>query len=88
VATLSAPVEFRGLSAAEAVPNLVVPLLFIAAEEDAGAAGARELQELAGGKGTLVMVPGDDHGTDLLNGAEGETVYASLLDFLARCLSP
>ena len=38
VVTLSAPVEFQGLSAADSVPDLVVPLLFVAAEDDAGAA--------------------------------------------------
>lgn len=88
VATLSAPVEFRGLSAAEAMPRLVVPLLFVAAEEDAGATGARQLQQLSGGNGTLLVVPGSDHGTDLLSGDQGERVYTQLLDFLRRHLTP
>ena len=30
----SAPVEFEGLSAEQAVPDIVVPMLFVAAEND------------------------------------------------------
>jgi hypothetical protein len=82
VVTLSAPVEFQGLSAAEVVPRLVVPLLFVAAENDAGATGARQLEELSGGKGKLMIVPGSDHGTDLLTGSQADTVYGLILDFL------
>ena len=39
VITLSAPVEFMGLSAAKTVPQLVVPMLFISAEQDEGGEG-------------------------------------------------
>lgn len=86
VATLSAPVEFRGLSAKEAAPRLLMPLLFVAAEDDVGAEGATELQRLAADKGDLRIVPGDDHGTDLLGGAEADKVWALLLGFLQRNL--
>jgi pimeloyl-ACP methyl ester carboxylesterase len=86
VATLSAPVEFQGLSAAAAVPTLVVPLLFIAAENDVGAEGARQLEELSGNKGDLQIVPGSDHGTDLFSGAQADTVWGLLLDFLQKNL--
>ncbi len=86
VVTLSAPVEFQGLSAAEAVPTLVVPLLFIAAENDVGAEGARKLEELSGNKGDLQIVPGSDHGTDLFSGAQADTVWQMLLDFLQQNL--
>ena len=58
IATLSAPVEFRGLSAAAAVPRIIVPLLFLAAEKDAGADGARELEKLSSGRGQLQILPG------------------------------
>jgi uncharacterized protein len=85
VATLSAPVEFMGLSATAAVPRIIVPLLFIAGEKDAGAAGARQLEQLSSGKGDLQIVPGGDHGTNLLTGSQGARVYQSLLDFLKAC---
>jgi pimeloyl-ACP methyl ester carboxylesterase len=86
VATLSAPVEFQGLSAADEVPELVVPLLFIAAEDDVGAAGAHQLEDLSGGSGDLQIVAGSDHGTNLLTGAQADTVKALLLDFLQQNL--
>jgi pimeloyl-ACP methyl ester carboxylesterase len=82
VVTLSAPVEFRGLSAEEAVPQLQVPLLFIAAEGDSGAAGASSLQELAGGRSTLVILPGSDHGTDLFAGSQADEAWRLLLEFI------
>jgi pimeloyl-ACP methyl ester carboxylesterase len=85
VATLSAPVEFNSLSAAVAVPRIFVPLLFIAAENDAGAAGARELEQLSSEKGALQVVPGSDHGTNLLTGTQGGKVYQLLVDFLETC---
>jgi uncharacterized protein len=86
VATLSAPVEFKGLSAEEAVPKLTVPLLFVAAEDDAGADGARQLQELAGSKAELELFPGDAHGTELLEGPYAEEVWELLSGFLERVL--
>jgi pimeloyl-ACP methyl ester carboxylesterase len=88
IATLSAPVEFQGLDASSAVPDLIVPLMFIAAENDVGAAGARQLEQLSSGRGRLEIVPGNDHGTDLLSGAQGEKVYALLSDFIKSCLAP
>jgi pimeloyl-ACP methyl ester carboxylesterase len=86
IATLSAPVEFQGLSAAAIVPGLIVPLLFIAAENDAGAAGARQLEQLSAGKGELQILPGSDHGTNLLTGAQSAKVYQLLLDFIRMSL--
>jgi uncharacterized protein len=86
IATLSAPVEFRGLSAADAVPRIEVPLLFVAAENDAGAAGAKQLEQLSSGKGTLEILPGGDHGTDLLTGDQGEKVYGLLLRFIENSM--
>jgi pimeloyl-ACP methyl ester carboxylesterase len=88
IATLSAPVEFQGLSASDAVPRLVVPLLFIAAEKDVGAAGARELEQLSSGRGGLEIVPGSDHGTDLLTGKQREKVSALLFQFVKDSFTP
>ncbi len=86
VVTLSAPVEFRGLSAEDAVPGLQIPLRFIAAEDDT--AGAGQLQELSAGKGDLHIVPGDDHGTELLEGDAADQVWDLLAGFLDEHLSP
>jgi len=87
VATFSAPVEFKGLSAREAVPSLVVPLMFVAAEGDVGAAGARELQSLADNGGNLQILPGSDHGTDLFKGSQAASAEQLLLDFLRQTLT-
>jgi alpha/beta superfamily hydrolase len=86
VATLSAPVEFMGISARESVPGLEIPLLFVAAEDDSGAAGARDLQSLSGGRGDLQILSGVDHGTDLLTGSQAGQVSILLLEFLQECM--
>lgn len=84
VVTLSAPLAFRGLDAAEAVHALTVPCLFIAAEGDGYAAGAaREFHKAAkSAKGLLVIVPGTEHGTRLFTSPSGEKVEKALLEFL------
>jgi alpha/beta superfamily hydrolase len=87
VATISAPVEFRGLSAREAVPGIVIPLMFVAAEGDVGAEGARELQTLTGDRGELHILPGSDHGTDLFTGSQAESARLLILDFLRQNLT-
>jgi pimeloyl-ACP methyl ester carboxylesterase len=86
VATLSAPVNFEGLSAENAVEDLYCPLLFIAAKEDVGADGALELERLSGNSGQLEIVSGSDHGTDLLEGNQADRVYKLLLEFLRKNL--
>ncbi len=86
VTTLSAPLDFKGLDATEAVSRLRMPLLFIAAEDDSGAEGARQLQELTGNTGDLQIVPGDDHGTDLLGGSSQEQVWTLLTTFIEQTL--
>jgi dienelactone hydrolase len=87
VATFSAPVEFKGISAQAAMPAIVVPMMFVAAEGDVGAAGAQELQRLSGDKGVLHILPGSDHGTDLFTGSEADSAWQLLLDFLRQNLS-
>jgi predicted alpha/beta-hydrolase family hydrolase len=88
VATFSAPVEFMGLSAREAVPNIVLPMLFVAAEGDVGAEGARELQQLSGGRGDLQILPGSDHGTDFFSGPRATDAWRLLLGFVQQNLGP
>jgi predicted alpha/beta-hydrolase family hydrolase len=88
VATLSAPVEFQGLSASQAVAGVVAPKLFLAEEKDVGATGAEQLDDLAMPPKEMEIFPGSDHGTDMLAGSSGEAVRARLFDFLLRNLPP
>jgi len=83
VVTLSSPVEFKGLSAAEAVAALGVPMLFIAAEDDVGADNARALLDLAKSSG-LLIVAGDEHGTELFAGPDSAKVRDALWQFLSQ----
>jgi pimeloyl-ACP methyl ester carboxylesterase len=86
VATLSAPVTFMGLSAEKSVPGIYCPLLFVAAKGDAGAEGALELEHLSSNAGDMEIVPGDEHGTALLEGGQASKVYNLLLEFLKKNL--
>ena len=65
--------------------NLLSPL-FVAAEGDVGASGAAELQGLSGNTGDLQIVPGSDHGTDLLERVPGRRVWELIGGFLERNL--
>jgi len=84
VVTLSAPVAFRGLDAAEAVRKLTVPCLFIAAEGDGhAAAAAREFDKaVKSANRRLLIVPGEQHGTRLLAGPTAEKVEKAIFEFL------
>ena len=86
VVTLSAPVEFQGLSAREAVTRVRPPKLFMAAEGDEGAQGARDLYRAAPEPREMELFPGTAHGTDLLSGAGSDRVRARLFAFLVRNL--
>jgi predicted alpha/beta-hydrolase family hydrolase len=88
VATLSAPVEFQGLSARQAVTTVTAPKLFLAAEKDAGEAGARDLYTLAPDPKEIRIFPGSDHGTALLSGSSAADVRAILFAFLEKNLPP
>jgi pimeloyl-ACP methyl ester carboxylesterase len=81
VASLSGPRDFEGLVAGRAVPRMRVPMLFVAAREDSPYVDdARAMYRAATGDKRLLVVPGSDHGTDLL---EDEQVGDQLLAFLA-----
>ena len=86
VVTLSAPVEFQGLSAREAVTRVRPPKLFIAAEGDVGAQGARDLYRAAPEPREMEIFPGTAHGTELLSGPGSEQVKARLFSFLVQHL--
>jgi len=82
VATLSSPVEFRGLDAAPVLAGLAMPKLFIAAADDAPAAAAlKELTVKSHDPKTIKIVPGSAHGTDLLSGPEAAAVKEALHAF-------
>lgn len=84
VVTLSAAGTFMGLSAPPEVLQAVdEPKLFIAAQGDGSAAAtAQTFYETASGAKRLEIVTGADHGTDLLEGRQGETARSLILDFL------
>jgi len=81
VASLSGPRNFEGLDAGRAVPRLHVPLLFVAGNEDSPYVDdARAMYRAASTHKRLLVVPGSDHGTDLL---DDDQVGDQLLAFLA-----
>ena len=84
VATLSAPVFFRGLDAAPVLAAVSTPKLLIAARDDASAAAAlqRFLDKMPEPKRALV-VDGGAHGTDLFAAPEAAVVKSALRAFLA-----
>jgi uncharacterized protein len=85
VVTLSAAGTFMGLTAPPEVLQAVdEPKLFIAAQGDGSAAAtAQTFYDTASGAKRLEVVTGADHGTDLLEGRQGETVRRVILEFLS-----
>jgi pimeloyl-ACP methyl ester carboxylesterase len=68
VASLSGPRNFEDLDAGLAVPRVRVPVLFVAGREDSPFVDdARAMYGAATGDKRLLVVPGSDHGTDLLD---------------------
>ena len=81
VASLSGPRIFEDLDASRAVPRVRVPTLFVAGTEDSPYVDdARAMYRAAKGDKKLLVVPGSDHGTALL---DDEQVANQLLAFLA-----
>jgi dienelactone hydrolase len=76
VITLSAPTEIDGLAVTpELLSSITASKLFLAGVGDApAAASAQTLSEVAPPPKRLVILPADDHGTDLLTGNRGEEV--------------
>jgi uncharacterized protein len=85
VVTLSAAGTFMGLSAPPEILQAVdEPKLFLAAQGDGSAAAtAQTFYDTASGAKRLEIVTGSDHGTDLLEGQQGETVRRLILEFLS-----
>ena len=89
VASLSGPAIFRGMDAAAASKQLTIPVLYMAAESDQSRpfdfpADARAM--FAACPSThkqLLIVPGSDHGSDLLSGQAADQARAALERFVA-----
>lgn len=85
VVTLSAPVRFRGLDAGRVAGLVSVPKLFIAAEGDvAAAADAEILFRTSADPRQIKIVPGDEHGTDILSGRAGKESLDLIKRFIAE----
>ena len=86
VITLSAPTSIEGLVAdASLLQQLPVGKLYVAGVGDSSAAAAAEdLYATSPPPKRVEVVPADDHGTDLLTGAQGEVVRRLIETTLAR----
>jgi alpha-beta hydrolase superfamily lysophospholipase len=86
VVTLSAPSTFMGIAATPEVLRAIdEPKLFIAADGDGQAAiTAQDFYVRSPGAKRVEIVTGSDHGTDLLEGAQGEVVRMHIMSFLRK----
>ncbi len=84
VLALSAPSSFRGLDADQALSDLDVPVVALAAEGDVSAADSlkRFDERCAPGLCALTLLPGRAHGTDLLETREVASLVRRALDEL------
>ena len=88
VIAASGPTSYRGLDAEAAVATSRVPTLFIAASDDAGFADAARTLHARSVSPVkeLVIVPGIDHGYQLVSGASNEPNRAGFERFLREHL--
>ena len=86
VVSLSGASAYRGMDALAAAKRLVVPARFAAASRDPGfASAARALTRATRSRDKAVLVvPGANHGTFLLQGASGPRVRAFVDAFLEK----
>jgi hypothetical protein len=86
VVTLSAPRSIEGLVAdGPLLQQISAGKLFVAGVGDAtAAAAAEELYATSPPPKRVEVVPADDHGTDLLTGAQGEVVKRLIETTLAQ----
>jgi pimeloyl-ACP methyl ester carboxylesterase len=91
VVTLSAPASIEGLVAdGPTLSRITAGKLYIAGVGDASAARDAETlwAQSPPPKGGLQIVPADEHGTDLLTGAQGEVVARLIEAYLERTGGP
>ena len=83
VVAISAPAEFQGQNAAEAIGKVTAPVYLISAEEDTAAmVSLEELLESAGQTAASETFAGGEHGTALLEGTQAADVGAKIIQFL------
>ncbi len=83
VISISAPAEFQGLNAREAVAGIDAPLLLIASEDDTAARiSLVELEDAADGGAESELYMGDEHGTNIFTGPNAAAVRARIFQFL------
>ena len=86
VVALSAPLTFQGLDAEPYVSKVAAPQLFLASEEEQGAADTQKLFQLANEPKHIALVLGGDHGSDILKGPGAAMAKETLMPFLRDCL--
>jgi len=85
IVALSPGVNIRGLTAVPDIDRVDEPKLFIAGQNDTqGAQDAQTLYDRAHDPKRIQIVPGNDVGTDLLKGSQGDKVRNFILDFFAN----
>lgn len=90
VICLSAPETFMGLDAMPGLASIAAPKLFLASSRDpAGAAASAQdmFKRSLDPASDIRLVAGSRHGTDMLDGREGEEVRGLVKRFLARVSS-
>ncbi len=88
-AALSSPSTFRGADAAAAVPHLTMPVLFMDARDSPDfPADARAMYAACPSRHKeLSLLPGTDHGAQLLQGSVAAQAQAVLETFIARSVA-
>ena len=82
VVSVSAPAEFQGQNAVDAISRVLAPTILIAAEEDTAAMVSLEELEAAAGSTTSITYTGGEHGTALFEGEHATALQAEILRFL------
>jgi pimeloyl-ACP methyl ester carboxylesterase len=86
VASLSGPAEFSAMDGMAASKQLTIPVLYMAAENDNKPfpSDARAMYAACPSvHKQLLILPGNDHGSDLLGGVAGDRARATLETFIA-----
>ncbi len=81
VVSISAPAEFQGQNAVDAISRISAPTFLIAADEDTAAMVSLEELEAAG-SATSTIYAGGEHGTALFEGEHAAAVQEEILRFL------
>jgi len=85
VVAISAPAEFQGQNAVDAIAKISAPVYLIAAEDDTAAmVSLDELLEASGQTAESETFAGDEHGTALLEGPQAASVRATIFEFLDK----